>query len=212
MPEWLKVCINLRRFTKLTSTEAYAVLVRIQPESFFNFILEKKKDLIRKFYYKQIILLKRKNKMKIKNSIKVLAERYNHKVRYEKNCLLLTNNINKIELQEQKYSYTVKYNTDKEFLTIESEKALIFDTLIQLFTRYTSYAITIQEKELLELKDYLSEEGKRAQKDWDNFTKKQKIAAEDNYIFFGNRIELEYFKGIYILRDDLNLKASNCFV
>lgn len=147
-----------------------------------------------------------------KNIIKVLAERYHHKIQYEQNYLLLTSNTNKIELQEQKYSYTVKYNTDKEFLTIESEKALIFDTLIQLFTRYTSHPITIQEKHLLELKDYFSEEGKRAQKDWENFAKKQKVTAEDSYVFFGNRIELEYFKGIYILRDDLNHKASNCFV
>jgi hypothetical protein len=146
-----------------------------------------------------------------KNHIKLLAERFDHAVAYGINKIFISNYLNKIEIESEgkeiiKLSYN-NVNINSEIL--EFEKKYIYDVLIKLFRRHELYKIEFNPSDLIQLNDFKTEEN-IAKKTIQELKNKLKHSEVDKFDLGGNRFEVEYYKGILILRDDLpGCKSAN---
>ena len=147
----------------------------------------------------------------IKKNIRLLSEKYNHKIEYGTGELFITNKINTLKISPRsKYGFDIEYNTDKGLDTISSNLVDIYDFLIELLRRTELYELIPKRGKLLDLNDWIKEEdgnwiGKSLRTLVDKFTKGQ-IEYEE---FGGNRYELEFYKGLLIINDDLCISKSN---
>ena len=151
-------------------------------------------------------------KKELKKHIKLLAEKFNHKVEYEKEVMVLQNVVDEIRIwEEDKYGTNVSYNEGKDLkieLKLNSEN--FYNVFIEILGRKSQEEkLMIGDGILLTIEEWIKEEG--------DFAKDQieglKIDLENEQIEFrklgGNRFEAEYFKGILILTDDLCWGKSN---
>ena len=151
-------------------------------------------------------------KKELKKHIKLLAEKFNHKVEYEKEVMVLQNVVDEIRIwEEDKYGTNVSYNEGKDLkieLKLNSEN--FYNVFIEILGRKSQEEkLMIGDGILLTFEVWIKEEG--------DFAKDQieglKIDLENEQIEFrklgGNRFEAEYFKGILILTDDLCWGKSN---
>jgi hypothetical protein len=148
----------------------------------------------------------------IKRHIKLLAERFDHTIRYDNEKIILFNDKNTIEIEPcDKEKITILYNTHESLEEVlHVENIFIYDPLIELLKRTSLYKIEFIRGDLVELKDFVNEES-IAKKSIKSLKEEWKINNEIECMDLGgNRFEVEYYKGILILIDDLpNCKLAN---
>ena len=146
----------------------------------------------------------------IKKNLRLISEKYNHGIAYHDNYLLISGLINKIKIsQHKKYNFNVEYNIALQTISVHVEKQDIYDIVLELLRRYELYILKPRPGKLLQIKDWINNECTTNKKEI-----KQSILSvrnsENEYKYFGgNRLELEYYKGIFILQDDLCIEKSN---
>ena len=142
---------------------------------------------------------------KIKQHIKLLAERFGHSLSYEGSRILLFNEINAISITSTKkerieISYNVDQTSPQEAIEVGNET--VYDPLIQLLKRAFLHPITLRNSSIIQLSDFLSEE--RIARKTIPELKHEWLTQQIEYKNLGgNRFEAEFFKGVVILTDDL---------
>lgn len=146
----------------------------------------------------------------IKRHIKLITEKYDHALTYDRSRLIINSEKNHIEIEEAgKDQFCLKYNTNEGVETITIAQEDVFDVLIALYTRWETTRVDEKRGELLKMAHFLEEEGKGAEKRLKQLRLDLKN-NELNYRHLGdNRIEAEYFKGVIILKDDIMAYKSN---
>lgn len=148
---------------------------------------------------------------KTKRHIKLLAERYEHNISYDRSTIYLLNEINSITLaptfaKTVKVTYNSEHNLEETF---EVSKADLYHPLLQLLERKDLRIVDIRAGSLVQFEHLLEEESKDRASTIDHIKELYNLNAELQYIG-GNRIEAEYFKGIIIMKDNLpNFYSSN---
>lgn len=147
----------------------------------------------------------------IKKNIRLLSEKHHHSISYGVNEMLIANDINTIKITpERKYGFKITYNTSEGLEQISSDLDNIYDVLIDLLKRHKPYKLISKNSTLIHLENWIDEEGgnwiKKSLKDLSIRYDNGEIEYED---LGGNRFELEFYKGLLILVDDLCIKKSN---
>lgn len=147
----------------------------------------------------------------IKKHIRLLAEKYEHVVNYQANSILLTNSYNEIELyQKDKSQFRIHYNPNLDGKALDVDLPNVYDVLIDLLRRTQAHPYKQKTGNLLTLADWF--EGEQGfTKQLSDLIKKESLTPNDCVYFGGNRFELAYYKGIFILTDDLMSQRSNIF-
>lgn len=149
---------------------------------------------------------------KLKQHIRIIAEKFNHRIELQKDVIVLKNEVNEIKLREtDKHRINISYNINEnqlDILKVETEN--VYDTVLELLTRNEQ-----EEKPkmktgiLLTIEDWINEEGNSAKEQLEEL----KRDLRDKQIQFrelgGNRYVAEYYNGILILIDDLCWAKSN---
>lgn len=148
----------------------------------------------------------------LKKNIKILAEKFNHKIEYQKNTLILKSDINEIRLWEtDKYGINISYNLSEDLKeNLESETQFVYDILLELLTRNKREdKLSLKPGILLTIEEWIEEEGEFATEQLEKL--KRDLANEqiEYRELGGNRFEAKYVNGILILRDDLYWAKSN---
>lgn len=148
----------------------------------------------------------------IKKNIRLLCERYDHSIEYSAEDLLIKSDLNWIKISpKSKYGFVIKYNTKSTNIQIEIRSEDIYDVLIEILTRPQLYELKAKTGKLLELNDWITEEGSGIAKELKTLKATASLEKVDFKNIGGNRLEGEYFKGIIILTDDLRWDKSNVF-
>src|SRR5690606_7090728 len=118
---------------------------------------------------------------------------------------ILFNDKNSCEIESlDKEKVTIIYNSNERINEVlHVENLYIYDPLIELLKRTSLYKIEFKRGDLMELKDFVNEE--RIARKSIKFLKEQ-LNNNDGIEYMhlgGNRFEVEYYKGILILIDDL---------
>ncbi|WP_053989917.1 hypothetical protein [Mangrovimonas sp. TPBH4] len=148
--------------------------------------------------------------LKLKEHIKLLAEKYNHKLTYDKFKIIVFSDKNYVEINElnqKSVEITYNYSTGKEKTILKNSD--IYDLLIEILTRFELNIIRSKNCELLNISHFIEEEGKVANKRLAELKSEIKNGQVIYRNLGGNRIEAEYYKGILILKDDLMNYKSN---
>ena len=148
----------------------------------------------------------------LKKNIKLLADKFNLVLEYDKDTLLLKNEINKIRIWEKdKHGINISFNLNgniEEILKLSTED--IYDILLELFKRKSSEEIIeVKTGILLTVEEWINEEGKFAKKQLEELKRDLQYELIDYRNLGGNRFEAEFFKGVLILMDDLCWAKSN---
>lgn len=147
---------------------------------------------------------------KIKKQVRLLSEKYSHKINYDLEILNITNNFNNIKLVSiDRENIQVEYNADLQVTKLTLVNQEVFHTLIELFLRTDAYQIQSNNGFLLTLNDWFQEEGSFAKESYESLKKVLQISEIEYLNLGGNRIEAEYYKGVLILTDDVNFYKSN---
>lgn len=147
--------------------------------------------------------------LKTKKIIKILAQRYKHSICYEGDKMILKSNINYIEITIAKNMVKISYNINQGYGNNELDFINVYDFLIKVLTRYDITEVNENKGFLIQLNDYIKEEGKMVKKSLSKLIsdlKNNKIKYRD---LGGNRYEGEYIDGVLLLKDDLGLDKSN---
>jgi len=146
-----------------------------------------------------------------RRNIKLLAEWWPHTIEYERSVILLTSKINQIRVwQEDKYGIRFTYNSNskgEEHLKVCWED--VYDVAIQLLWRSELHPVGPNGGVLLTLDEWVNQEGRFAEKRLRTFRSDLEAGHIEDRCLGGNRYRLEYFKGIFILTDDLCRAKSN---
>jgi len=146
----------------------------------------------------------------IKKNIRLLAEKHEHSISYLPNSIEINNEINEISIvQHTKELFRIEFNLTKEKQAIYISNLEIYDVVLQVVKRKNIHPIKIKTFPLLSIKQWLSDEGKSAQNDFNKLKTDLRKSNPANRIMFGNRIEAEYYSGIIILEDIMNEFVSN---
>ena len=147
----------------------------------------------------------------IKKHIRILAEKFNHLIEYDKDILILKNQQNDIRIwQEDKYGINISFNlkNKSKYLKINTDR--IYDIVIELLKRgNNTQNIEINSEMVLTLEDWINEEGDFARKQLEELKKDLKLKDIKYRELGGNRYEAEFYDGILILTDDLCFASSN---
>lgn len=146
----------------------------------------------------------------IKKHIKLLAERFEHQLRYDRNALIIYNSSNTIRIEEYKKSdLDISYNVDTSSTKTERvPQDRAYDIIIKILTRYEVEEVKFSLGTPIQLEDWIEEESYKRTRIVDL---QRQILKEDadHVILGGNRLEAEYFKGVIILMDDLMWMPCN---
>jgi hypothetical protein len=151
-----------------------------------------------------------KNESFHQKNIRLLAEKYHHRVGYDKEVILVEGSFNRIRIEKKlKEEMVISYNTTKEVERLEIPQIEIYDILIELLRRNQPDRVKRKGGSLLTLQVYRQEEGNT----FDQWLKELKIeihtTGSTHKELGGNRILTEYYKGLLILTDDLVYYLSN---
>jgi len=150
-------------------------------------------------------------KNQTKKYLRKLSEKYDHILEFRKDIMVLKNSMNEIEISpSKKDNLIISYNANYRIAQLEITPEFVFDIVISIFERSSLDAIK-ENLVLITLDEFYKQEGDR--KFWENIFDQAKIAEEEHEIKYqdigGNRILVEYYKGLLIFRDDLSGFASN---
>lgn len=146
----------------------------------------------------------------LKEHIKLLAEKYNHKLTYDRFKILVFSDKNRVEVQAldtKSVEITYNHSTGTEKTILKNSD--VYDLLIAILTRFELNIIPSKNCELLNISHFIEEEGKVAHKRLAELKSELKKGQVMYRNLGGNRIEAEYYKGILILKDDLMNYKSN---
>lgn len=145
-----------------------------------------------------------------KRHIKLLAERFDHQIHYDRNTIHLSNFKNSIRIEETiKKELEVTYNVgNSEKLSHVVSFVELYDFLIKILIRYELEEVKLKLGTPIQLEDWIDTESYRSMRVID--LKRTILTKQsDHVILGGNRLELEYFKGVLILIDDLQWTPFN---
>lgn len=148
---------------------------------------------------------------RIKKTIRLLADKFDHLMVYEKDIMLLKNQVNNIQIrQEDKYGMTISYKlggkVNKQKLPLER----IYDVMLQLLQRQDDHTqIAAKPGVLLTVEEWIKEEGAWARERLENLIRDLNSQAFAYRWLGGNRYQAEYYKGLLIITDDLGWAVSN---
>ena len=147
----------------------------------------------------------------IKKHIRILAEKFNHLIEYDKDILVLKNEINNIRIfQEDKYGINVSFNLLDKYKHLKVTTDRIYDVIIELLSRgKNTQDIELNSEMILTIEDWINEEGDFARKQLEKLKKDLKTENIKYRDLGGNRYEAEFYNGILILTDDLCFASSN---
>lgn len=148
----------------------------------------------------------------LKDHVKILADKFHHKVEYQKDVMILENQINHIKVWgKDKYGINISYNlNENQSANVKIENDDVYDVIIELLNR-KEHNEKLKRKTgiLITIEEWITEEGEFAKEQLE----KLKIDLQYQQIKFralgGNRFEAEYNNGILILTDDLCWAKSN---
>ncbi|GEM_PF-2162873 len=144
----------------------------------------------------------------IKKNIKLLSEKYNHQLFFHENIIFIKNEKNLIEIYSKTNEIiSIKYNLEEGLDHLEMLTVEIYDILINIFHRRFLEKVNLSEDELINIDNLREEFG-----DLSEVNKKLSQLISDNksfYDFGGNRILMEFYKNILILKDNICLAKSN---
>ena len=147
-----------------------------------------------------------------KKHIKILAEKFNHKIEYDRDIMVLKNSFNEIRIwTEDKYGTNISFNKSNDLseeFKLKTED--FYNVLIEILGRkHIEEKLMIGTGILLTIKEWISEEGEFANEQLEGL----KIELNSKQIEYknlgGNRFFAEYFKGVLILTDDFCWGKSN---
>jgi len=150
--------------------------------------------------------------LEIKRSVRLLSERYNHTINYEKNTIILRKDFSSIKIwQEDKNSIYVSFTIqDHQENQIKINNEDIYDVLLELFINPKGEESILEKNGiLLTIDEWINEEGMYAKEKLTKLKKDLKNGDIKYRALGGNRYEAEYFKSILILTDDLCWAKSN---
>ena len=152
-----------------------------------------------------------KLKKEFKKHIRVLAEKYNHRVEYIKDVMVLKNEINEIKLwKTDKYGINVTYNLKEgELKVLKIETQNVYDLILDLLCRTEQKILTIKTGDLITLKYWINEEGEFVENQLEKLKADLKLEQITSRELGGNRYEAEFYNGVLILMDDLCWAKSN---
>ena len=147
----------------------------------------------------------------IKKHIRILAEKFNHLIEYDKDILVLKNEINDIRIfQEDKYGINVSFNLLDKYRHLKVTTDRIYDVIIELLRRgKNTQDVELNSEMILTVEDWINEEGDFAKKQLEKLKKDLKTENIKYRDLGGNRYEVEFYNGILILTDDLCFASSN---
>lgn len=146
----------------------------------------------------------------VKRHIKLLAERFEHQVQFDRNAMIISNSSNTIRIEEyKKYDLEITYNINNS--TTKTERVPQeepYDLIIKILTRYEMGEVKFRLGNPIQIQDWIEEERYKSTRivDLQRWILKEK---SDHVILGGNRLEAEYFKGVIILMDDIVLSPCN---
>ncbi|WP_298541902.1 hypothetical protein [uncultured Aquimarina sp.] len=147
---------------------------------------------------------------KIKKNIRIIAEKNNCTILYNSNSLTIIDSMNSIQIaQNNKYEFDLVYNIIKDIIQIKVPIEEIYDVLLELLRRIDLNKIKLKTGVLIQLIDWIKEEGVSAKDNLEKLKMDLKIKSIEYRHLGGNRIEAEYYKGLLILSDDLCWNKSN---
>lgn len=145
-----------------------------------------------------------------KRHIKLLAERFEHQIHFDRQTICLSNFKNSIRIEENhKRKLEVSYNVDdSNTITNAVTPIELYDLLIKILSRFETEKVVFKSEEPIQLEEWIATECQRNTRILDL---KRRIQREnsDHVILGGNRLEAEYFKGVIILMDDLSWSPCN---
>ena len=158
----------------------------------------------------QVIL---KMDIELKSHIRKLTEKFNYKIEYRKDILVLQNEINKIELwQTDKYGINVSYNLSSDQDEVEKITVNdVYDVIITLLSRKEQKTKLVPKPGiLLTIQEWIKEEGEFAREQLEDLKRDLIINEQiEHRDLGGNRFLAEYYDGLLILTDDLWWAKSN---
>ncbi|KQT20584.1 hypothetical protein ASG22_16550 [Chryseobacterium sp. Leaf405] len=144
----------------------------------------------------------------IKKNIRLLSERYSHEISYFESVIVIKNEKNFIEIFSQfKENVLVKYNLEKGIDEVKIQDFEIYDILIKIFRRRDLEKVNLNPMNPLKIDDIEEEFG-----DLNKFEEKLRSLINKRTDYFnigGNRVLIELYKNILILRDDIGASKSN---
>ncbi len=148
----------------------------------------------------------------LKKHIKILADKFNHKVECQKDVMILKNKINHIKLWEKdKYGINISYNLNEnqsDNLKVETEN--IYNVILELLNRKEqNEKLKMKTGILITIEEWINEEGEFAREQLEELKRDLQYQQIEFRELGGNRFEVEYYKGILILTDDLCWAKSN---
>lgn len=154
--------------------------------------------------------LNEKLNSKVKRHITLLAERFEHQIRYDKNALILFNSMNTIRIEEYKRDQLeISYNIgNSETKTERISIREVYDLIIKTLTRYEVHEVDFLLGTPIQLKEWMEEEWSKSSRILDLQRKIKDENSEQIYLG-GNRYEAEYYKGVIILMDDILWQPCN---
>ncbi len=141
---------------------------------------------------------------KTKRHIKLLAERFEHQIHYDRHVICLSNFKNSIRIEEnRKRKIEVSYNVDDvSTITNAVTPIELYDLLIKILSRFETEKVQFKSEQPIQLEEWIATECQRSTRILDLKRRIQRKNS-DHVILGGNRLEAEYFKGVIILMDDL---------
>lgn len=148
------------------------------------------------------------------NNLKILAEKFNHKLEAYSNSITIINETNRISIQiENNNSFRIIYNlnwNDKVIIISNNE---FYNFIIQLLKReHVSTEILINNKKVIEIEDWFEIEKEIAKSLIDEIQAELKYDYRIKSINLkSNRFDVCYYNGILILEDQNKKYLANIF-
>lgn len=143
-----------------------------------------------------------------KKHIKILAERFSQLIEYDRDILILRNDIR--VWQKDKYGYNISFNLLGKHRLLKVSIDGIYNVVIQLLRRENNTQdVELKSEVVLTVEHWVSEEGDFAREQLEKLKKDLKTESIKYRDLGGNRYEAEFYNGILILTDDLCFLSSN---
>lgn len=147
-----------------------------------------------------------------KKHVRIVAEKFNHHIEYQKDVMVLKSDINEIKLWEiDKYGINISYNVNEsqsDILKVEYKN--IYDIILELLGRKgQDEKLETRTGILLTIEEWINEEGAFAKEQLEKLKRDLQYQVIEFRELGGNRYKLDYYNTILILTDDLYWAKSN---
>ncbi|MCD8435949.1 hypothetical protein LNJ03_11665 [Tenacibaculum dicentrarchi] len=147
----------------------------------------------------------------IKKNIRIIAEKFYHLIEYDKDIIILKNQMNDIRIwQEDKYGINISFNLLDKHRHLKVAIDRIYHVIIELLSRKKNIEnVKINYEMILTIEDWINEEGDFGKQQLEKLKKDLKTKNIKYRDLGGNRYEAEFYDGILILNDNLCYASSN---